>query len=151
MTLRDTRTLEHRLGDWARARLPFALAAAIYLGFFAHHFLPDIRLAPIVANVALHSRTRIWFRIHDRHWWMPLPVAALPSAVALWVAENVGTATGTWIYSGQIRGEMVSFAKLVSWYLRLYVAFVTVTLVTRRALHDRALDPGPSGEILAIS
>lgn len=26
MTSRDTRSLEHRMGDWARARLPFAIA-----------------------------------------------------------------------------------------------------------------------------
>ena len=110
------------------------LAAAIYVNFFAHHFLPDIRLLLFAATVALYARTRIWFRIHDRHWWMPLPLAAILSALALWVAENIGTATGTWIYSGQITGQMVSFAKLGSWYLLLYVAFVTVTLVTRSAL-----------------
>jgi uncharacterized membrane protein YoaT (DUF817 family) len=65
---------------------------------------------------------------------MPLPVAAFLSALALWVAENVGTATGTWLYSGQTSGGMVSLAKLGAWYLLLYVAFVTVTLVTRQAL-----------------
>ena len=48
---------------------------------------------------------------------MPLPVAAFLSALALWVAENVGTATGTWLYSGQLQGQSVSFAKLGSWYL----------------------------------
>ena len=114
--------------------LTVLLAAAIYVNFFAHHFLPDIRLLLFAATVALYARTRIWFRIHDRHWWMPLPLAAILSALALWVAENIGTATGTWIYSGQITGQMVSFAKLGSWYLLLYVAFVTVTLVTRSAL-----------------
>ncbi|WP_235019378.1 DUF817 domain-containing protein [Tabrizicola flagellatus] len=148
---RVIRVFDMAFAPYPRFPLTVALAAAIYLNFFAHHFLPDIRLALFVATVALYGRTRIWFRIHDRHWWMPLPVAAFLSALALWVAENVGTATGTWIYSGQIQGEMVSFAKLGSWYLLLYVAFVTVTLVTRRALHARALDPGPSGEILAKS
>ena len=83
--------------------------------------------------------TRIWFRIHDRHWWMPLPLAAFLSALALWVAENIGTATGTWIYSGQLPGQAVSLAKLGSWYLLLYVAFVTVTLVSRQALSRQAL------------
>ncbi len=56
------------------------------------------------------------------------------SSLALWAAENVGTATGTWVYSGQFPGQWVSWAKLGSWYLVLYVAFVTVTLVSRRAL-----------------
>lgn len=65
---------------------------------------------------------------------MPLPLAVFLSALALWVAENVGTATGSWLYSGQLPGGMVSFAKLGAWYLLPYVAFVTVTLVTREAL-----------------
>lgn len=148
---RVIRVFDMAFAPYPRFPLTLALAAAIYLNFFAHHFLPDIRLALFVATIALYGRTRIWFRIHDRHWWMPLPVAAFLSALALWVAENVGTATGTWIYSGQMPGQMVSFAKLGSWYLLLYVAFVTVTLVTRRALHARALGAGASGEILGKS
>jgi uncharacterized membrane protein YoaT (DUF817 family) len=80
---------------------------------------------------------------------MPLPLAAFLSALALWVAENVGTATGTWIYSGQISGELVSLAKLGSWYLLLFVAFVTVTLVSRRALSTRPLDLGATGKAVA--
>ncbi|WP_309663979.1 DUF817 domain-containing protein [Tabrizicola sp.] len=114
------------------------LAVAIYVNFFAHHFGPDIRLLLFAATVGLYARTRIWFRISDRDWWMPLPLAAILSALALWVAENVGTATGTWVYSGQLPGQMVSFAKLGSWYLLLYVAFVTVTLVCRSAVSAEA-------------
>jgi uncharacterized membrane protein YoaT (DUF817 family) len=115
------------------------LATAIYVNFFAHHFLPDIRLVLFAATVLLYARTRVWFRIDRTDRWMPLPLAALLSALALWLAENVGTATGTWLYSGQMPGQTVSFAKFGSWYLLLYVAFVTVTLVTRRALSEAAL------------
>ncbi|HMS95707.1 MAG TPA: DUF817 family protein, partial [Tabrizicola sp.] len=79
---------------WATA----LLAAAIYGNFFAHHFLPDIRLGLFAATILLFARTRIWFRIHDRHWWMPLPLAALLAALALRIAANLGTATGTWLY-----------------------------------------------------
>ena len=114
--------------------LTVILAGAIYVNFFAHHFMPDIRLALFAATVMLFARCRIWFTVDGRTFWMPLPVAAFLSAVALWVAENVGTATGTWIYSGQAPGQLVSLGKLGSWYLLLYVSFVTVTLVTRAAL-----------------
>jgi hypothetical protein len=69
---------------------------------------------------------------------MPLPLAAFLASLALWIAENVGTATGTWLYSGQLPGQMVSLGKLGSWYLLLYVSFVTVTLVSRRALGGNA-------------
>ncbi len=141
---RVIRIFDMRFAPYPPFALTMLLAAAIYANFFAHHFLPDIRLALFAATVALYARTRIWFRVDHADRWMPLPLAAFLSSLALWVAENLGTATGTWLYAGQRPGQWVSFAKLGSWYLLLYVAFVTVTLVTRRALHSRAL---PGGQI----
>ena len=139
---RVIRVFDMRFAPFPPFWVTLTLAVAIYANFFAHHFLPDIRLGLFLATVILFARTRIWFRISSapdaRHLWMPLPVAAALSALALWVAENVGTATGTWLYSGQAVGQMVSFSKLGSWYLLLYVAFATVTLVVRGALY-----PGP--------
>ncbi len=135
---RVIRIFDMRFAPYPPFALTLVLGLAIYVNFFAHHFLPDIRLVLFAATVVLYARTRVWFRIHDRHWWMPLPLAAFLSALALWLAENVGTATGTWIYSGQLPGQIVSLAKLGSWYLLLYVAFVTVTLVTRQSLSAQA-------------
>ncbi len=119
----------------------WVLAAAIYLNFFAHHFLPDIRIGLFAATVLIFGRTRVWFRVADHDRWMPMVVAGFLSAGALWVAENVGTATGTWIYSGQMPDRLVSFAKLGSWYLLLFVAFVTVSLVSRAALYPAQMKP----------
>ncbi|CUI84800.1 DUF817 domain-containing protein [Cognatishimia activa] len=113
------------------------LGTAIYVNFFAHHFLPDIRLALFAATVILFIRTRIWFSIGARWYWMPLPLAAFFSSFFLWLAENIGTFTKTWLYSGQSSDQWVSFAKMGSWYLLLYVSFVTVTLVFREALSSK--------------
>ena len=115
------------------------LAGAIYGNFYAHHFLPDIRIGLFAASVLLFARTRIWFCIGARFYWMPLPLAAFLSSFFLWLAENVGTSTKTWLYNGQASGEMVSLAKMGSWYLLLYVSFVTVTLVFRDALSPAAV------------
>jgi uncharacterized membrane protein YoaT (DUF817 family) len=140
---RVIRIFDMRFAPYPPLWVTFLLAGAIYVNFFAHHFLPDIRIALFVATVVIFARTRIWFRITDDLYWMPLPVAAFLSAVALWLAENIGTATGTWLYSGQLPGEIVSFAKFGSWYLLLYVAFVTVTLVLREPLQRAPLWPEP--------
>jgi uncharacterized membrane protein YoaT (DUF817 family) len=136
---RVIRLFDMRFAPYPPFWLTVVFALAIYVNFFAHHFLPDIRVALFAGSVLLFARTRIWFRISDRDWWMPLPVAAFLSSFALWLAENIGTATGTWLYSGQVAGQVVSFAKLGSWYLLLYVSFVTVTLVSRAALHRQPL------------
>ncbi|MGH1330981.1 MAG: DUF817 domain-containing protein [Paracoccaceae bacterium] len=130
---RVIRIFEMRFAPFPPYPLTLALAALIYVNFFAHHFLPDIRIALFAATVILYVRTQIHFTI-GATYRMPLPLAALLASFFLWLAENIGTFTGTWIYAGQSGLELVSFAKLGSWYLLLYVAFATVTLVSREAL-----------------
>ena len=64
-------------------------------------------------------------------------------ALFIWFAENIGTWSRAWVYPGQHDAwTPVSIGKLGSWYLLLYVAFVTVTLVSRRALSKAPLDLG---------
>ncbi len=109
-------------------------ATAIYINFFSHHFLPDIRILLFAASLLLFMKTRVWFIIGQRAWWMPMPVAGFLVAIFLWIAENIGTSTGTWLYAGQAMLDWVSLAKLGSWYLLLFVSFVTVTLVFRNEL-----------------
>ena len=138
---RVIRIFDMRFAPYPPLWVTFALAATIYVNFFAHHFVYDLRLPLFVATVLIYGRTRIWFRISARDRWMPLPIAALLSSAALWVAENIGTATGTWVYTGQRPDGWVSIAKLGSWYLLLYVAFVTVTLVSRSALYPTRINP----------
>lgn len=138
---RVIRIFDMRFTPYPPFALTLILALAIYANFFAHHYLPDIRLGLFAATLILFARTRVWFRITDRHHWMPLPLAAFLAALALWIAENVGTLTGTWLYSGQVPGQLVSLGKLGSWYLLLYVSFATVTVVSRGALGGPAPDP----------
>ena len=117
------------------------LAGAIYANFFTHHFWVDIRLGLFVATVVIYARTRLWFDTGIRARWIPLPLAIFFAAILIWIAENVGTFTQTWVYAGQGTFDLVSLGKLGSWYLLLYVSFTTVTLVGRDALHRDALSP----------
>ena len=117
------------------------LAAAIYTNFFTHHFTFDIRWILFAATLFLFWRTRIWFFPGKTPRWMPLPLAAFLSAFFLWIAENVGTFTQTWVYAGQGAFDLVSLGKFGSWYLLLYVSFVTVTLVLRDAMKEAPIRP----------
>ncbi|MEO1748710.1 MAG: DUF817 family protein, partial [Pseudomonadota bacterium] len=136
---RAIRVFDMRFAPYPPIWMTFLLAIAIYVNFFAHHFVPDIRIGLFAGTVLLFLRTRIWYRIGGGFYWMPLPMAAFLSSIFLWIAENIGTMTGTWLYSGQARLELVSLGKLGSWYLLLYVSFVTVTVVVRHALSPVAL------------
>jgi len=138
---RVIRIFDMRFAPYPPLWMTFVLGAAIYLNFFAHHFIIDTRVVLFAATFVLFIRTRVWFRIAQRYYWMPLPVAAVFTSFFLWVAENVGTGTGTWIYAGADGLSFVSLAKMGSWYLLLYVSFVTVTLVTREALIKEPIVP----------
>ncbi len=144
---RVIRNFDMRFTPYPPFWVTVALAVAIYLNFFAHHFLPDIRLALFAATILIYGRTRIWFRL-SRWYFMPLPVAAFLTSLFLWIAENIGTVTGTWLYAGQATLDRVSFAKIGSWYLLLYVSFVTVTLASRRGIgsDQPTLDHDPHGD-----
>jgi len=110
------------------------LAAAIYANFFTHHYLPDARWVLLVAMVVLYGRCVMTFRNHRRAPWRRMPVLAafLGVALLLWIAENVGTAAGAWIYPHQQAGwHLVPPTKFVSWLLLMMVSVVLVTLVHR--------------------
>lgn len=109
------------------------LAIAIYVNFFAHHFVPDVRIVLFAATVLLFGRTMVRFTV-GRRFGVRLPIAALLVSFCLWLAENVGTLTGTWTYAGSDMFDWTSLQKMGSWYLLIYVAFVTVTLVVRAPL-----------------
>jgi len=133
---RVIRLFDMRFTPYPAFWMTVVLAIAIYVNFFAHHFVPDIRLILFAATIALFWRTRITFTL-GRCYAIPLPLAALCASFCLWIAENVGTLTGTWVYAGSRTFEMTSLSKMGSWYLLIYVAFVTVTLVVRAPLGVR--------------
>lgn len=139
---RAIRLFDMRFAPYPPYWASLLFAGAIYLNFFTHHFGPDIRLGLFMASLLLYARTRVWYRMGG-WYWMPMPLAGILSAFFLWVAENVGTATKIWLYSGQAPGEIVHVSKMGSWYLLLYVSFVTVTLVQRDALSPVPFRPDP--------
>jgi uncharacterized membrane protein YoaT (DUF817 family) len=108
------------------------LAGVIYVNFFAHHWLPDIRLALFAATLLIYGRCWVGFRPDVSYRRMPLVVGFGLVALFIWFAENLGTFARAWAYPGQEDGwEMVSFAKLGSWYLLMIISFVLVATVHR--------------------
>jgi uncharacterized membrane protein YoaT (DUF817 family) len=110
----------------------WVLAGAIYVNFFAHHWLPDIRLGLFVATAALFGRGWFYFTPDRTRRSMPFLLGFLLVALFIWFAENLGTFARAWVYPSQERGwSMVSIAKLGSWYLLMIISFVLVATLHR--------------------
>ena len=126
------RIFEFRFDRFPPLWLQGLLAAAIYVNFFAHHWLPDARIALFAGTVLVYGRCLVWFRPDLHHRPMPLVIGFLLVALFIWFAENLGTFARAWAYPGQENGwHPVSFSKLGSWYLLMIISFVLVAAIHR--------------------
>jgi uncharacterized membrane protein YoaT (DUF817 family) len=106
------------------------LSLATYCNFLGDHWLPDIRFALLAATAILFARTHIYYKIHRRYRSMPLLLGFFLVALFIWLAENVGTAMGAWLYPGQlVRWSPVPAAKLASWFLLMIISYTLVAWV----------------------
>lgn len=140
---RAIRVFDMRFSHYPQAWIAWLLAIAIYINFFTHHFVYDIRYILFAVIAVVFFRSFVFFRIDRTVHSMPLLLAAGLTAFFLWVAENIGTYTRTWAYSGAYSGKawhLVSLQKMGAWSLLLGISFVTVSLVFPPKAPDGAED-----------
>ena len=126
------RIFDFRFEPYPPAWTTYLLAAAIYINFFAHHYLPDARYLLFAIAALLFWRTRIYFTVWREQRWMPLLLGWFLVALFIWLAENIATFANAWAYPDQQAGwQPVSLAKLGSWYLLMFISFVLVAAVAR--------------------
>ncbi|MBI1203360.1 MAG: DUF817 family protein [Rhodopseudomonas sp.] len=109
-----------------------ALSSAIYVNFFSHHYVPDMRWLLFAAAALLFARTRVYFINWRSRRWMPLLVGLLLVTTFIWFAENIGTFTRTWLYPNQRQvWSLVSAGKFGSWFLLLIISYTLVALIKK--------------------
>ena len=107
-----------------------AVAALSYVNFFTHHYATDLRVPLILATLALYARTRVYYTPRALRLRMPLWLGFGLVALFIWLAENIGTFGGAWVYPDQADGwKIVGLSKLGAWYLLMILSFVMVTWV----------------------
>lgn len=103
------------------------LGILVYLNFFTHHFIPDLRLLLIPAVFLLFARTRVSFFPTDKKRSMPLALAFCLIAFFIWIAENLSTFWGAWQYPDQVHvWNVVSTNKITSWFLMVIISYIIV-------------------------
>ncbi len=125
----------HRLFDLRFTRYPrqwvtAVLASAIYVNFFSHHWVVDLRWVLLAAVIVVFGRAVMHVRVFRRTFRMPLLGAFGLVAVLIGVGENVATFGGAWLYPDQVAAwQAVSAAKIVSWFLLMMISVALVTWV----------------------
>ena len=106
------------------------LVCLIYINFFSHHFMVDLRWLLLICTVAMFYKTQIYFKVIESHRNMPLLLGWFLVALFIWIAENIATFVKVWVYPNQHESwQLVSLSKLSSWYLLMLLSFVLVSLI----------------------
>ena len=120
--LLDLRVLHHP---------PYWMAAlivlAIYANFFTHHFIGDYRWYLAACALGLYARATVVFRPHRRDRRMPLLLGLILTGFFIWLAENLGTFFGLWVYPHQLGAwATVHVSKWSAWTLLVLMSFTIV-------------------------
>ncbi len=121
------RRFDLRITGFPRFWMAVTVCAAIYANFFTNHYLPDVRWFLATAVVALFWKTRVHFTTLRVERKMPLVLSFLLIGFFIWIAENIGTFFGAWVYPNQARRwAIVGPTKISSWTLLVIISFIIV-------------------------
>lgn len=108
------------------------VGALIYVNFFTHHYGPDFRYLLFLVVGLIYRRSWIYFSINHGRYRMPILLALFLGAFFIWIAENIATFGGIWLYPHQTGvWEPVPISKLGSWFLLMIISGVLLTLVQK--------------------
>lgn len=126
------RRFDLRLSGESPAWQHWTLGALIYVNFFSHHFLPDLRWVLTAGVFWLYRRAHVALDLVGRPVRLPMPLAFVLLGALVYLGENVATLFGAWQYPNQAAGwRLVGVSKLVSWFLLVIVSFIVVATVQR--------------------
>lgn len=118
------------------------IAVLIYINFFTHHYIFDVRIILFITIAYLYFKTRVYFTVLEKERSMPLLLGFVLVSFFIWIAENVGTFASVWLYPSQIaQWELVHPEKIGAWFLLMIVSFVLITsLHAKRNEETRKLE-----------
>lgn len=108
------------------------VGGAIYLNFFTHHYVFDVRYVLFVVVALMYRRSWVYFSVLKGRYRMPIVLALFLGAFFIWIAENIATFGGIWLYPNQTQAwQMVPLSKLGSWFLLMIIRGVLLTFVQK--------------------
>ncbi|MGY3779576.1 DUF817 domain-containing protein [Isobaculum melis] len=116
-----------KMSHWPKQLLVWLLCIGIYLNFFTHHFIWDLRWWLTGAVFLLFYQTWVYFTVGSYRLKMPLSLSFLCIAFFIWVAENIASFFGAWAYPDQLKQwRLVHIGKISSWYLLIIISIILI-------------------------
>lgn len=126
------RRLQLQIENFPATWINVVVGSLIYLNFFTHHFLYDIRYWLLGGVLVIYWRTRVHFTIAGETFTMPVALSFLLTGFFIWIAENVATFFGAWQYPNQANNwNLVHPGKVNAWLLLFIVSFLIVAQLKR--------------------
>lgn len=109
------------------------LCVAIYANFFTHHFVHiDFRYVLLMLVMVIYASASVAFTPRKNEYKMPLVLAFFLIGFFIWIAENIATFFGAWVYPNQATSwHIVGFGKISSWVLLAIISFIIVALLKK--------------------
>jgi uncharacterized membrane protein YoaT (DUF817 family) len=124
------RLFDFRFSNYPDVRWTWVLALLIYVNFFTHHYVIDLRYPIFVLAAVIYGRTVIQFTVDRVPRRMPLLLGFFLVSLFIWIAENIGSFSTVWLYPHQLKAwSPVTLGKLGSWFLLMIISFVLVSAV----------------------
>ena len=146
------RLLRVRLAAFPPLWVAVGLCLAIYANFFTNHYMIDLRWPLAAAVLLVFRRTRVLFTVTDVERHMPIALSFALIGFFVWLAENIATFFGAWVYPNQARQwAIVGPEKISSWVLLVIISFIIVAVLKTRfptraaAIMDRTTRPALDG------
>lgn len=126
-----------RFDSWPSIHFTFGIAIIIYLNFFSHHFITDLRWVLYVLLVFIFRKTKVHFEVNTHTLHMPVLFSFFLIGFFIWIAENISTFLGAWRYPNQAKSwNLVHTGKISSWFLLVIISIILVVDLKRLKYRD---------------
>lgn len=121
------RRFDLKLNYWPEHFITYPLIGMIYLNFFTHHFILDLRWMIILSLFIFFRKTFVEFQVKNKVYKMPVIISFLLIVFFIWIAENISTFLGAWKYPNQkANWQIVHIGKISSWFLLVIISIIIV-------------------------
>lgn len=121
------RRLDLHILNWPTPFFAYSISLLIYMNFFTHHYLYDLRWILKALLFVIFFRTAVTYKLNEKVFKMPLILSFFLIGFFIWIAENIVTFFGAWQYPNQEQAwSLVPIGKISSWFLLVIISIIIV-------------------------